>query len=281
MNVKRFLIITFGLLIMSVGLHFFLFPANLASGGLSGLALLINAVVPNIPIGVVMLIGNIVLFILAFLMIGPEFGGYTIYSSLMLSFMISLFEKLWPLSGPLVDDILLNLTFGTLIPAIGMGIIFYQNSSTGGTDILAKILSRKTSLDIGKALLVVDFFIIVGAIGIFGLRLGLYALIGVILNSFVIDYVITGFTTRIYITIISEHWEPINRYIIDEIDRGTTLYVAEGGYQYAPKRVIHTITSKREYINIRSFIRTVDPKALVSTHFEHEVFGEGFKHMED
>lgn len=281
MNVKRFLTITFGLLIMSFGLHFFLFPANLASGGLSGLALLINAVVPGIPIGIVMLIGNILLFILAFIMIGPEFGGYTIYSSLMLSAMISVLEKIWPMSGPAVDDILLNLTFGTLIPAIGMGIIFYQNSSTGGTDILAKILSRKTSLDIGKALLVVDFFIVLGAISIFGLRLGLYALIGVILNSFVIDYVITGFTTRIYITIISENWEPINRYIIDEISRGTTLYVAEGGYQHAPKRVIHTITSKREYISIRSFIKNVDPNALVSTHFEHEVFGEGFKHMED
>lgn len=281
MTLKRLFIITIGLLIMSFGLHFFLFPANLASGGLSGFALLINAVIPGIPIGIVMLIGNIILFVLAFLMIGPEFGGATIYSSLMLSGMIGLLEKVWPVQAPLVDDLLLSLIFGTLIPAIGMGVIFYQNSSTGGTDILAKILSKKTSLDIGKALLVVDFFIVMGAVGIFGLKLGLYALLGVILNGFVIDYVITGFNTRIYITIISEKWEPINRYIIDEISRGTTLYVAEGGYQHAPKRVIHTITSKREYISIRNFIKATDPLAMVSTHIEHEVFGEGFRHIED
>ncbi len=266
---------------MSFGLHFFLFPANLASGGLSGFALLINAVFDQVSIGLVMLIGNIVLFVLAFLIIGPEFGGYTVYSSLMISAMIGLLERIYPMDQPLVDDMLLNLVFGTLIPAIGMGMVFYQNSSTGGTDILAKILSKRTSLDIGKALLVVDFFIVLGAIGVFGLRLGLYALIGVILNGFVIDYVITGFNTRIYITIITEHWQQINQYIIDEISRGTTLYVAEGGFQQSPKRVIHTITSKREYINIRSYIKSVDPDALVSTHFEHEVFGEGFRRIEE
>lgn len=281
MKVKRLLIITFGLIIMAVGLHWFLFPANLASGGLSGFALLLNAVAPWISIGVIMLIGNIVLFVLAFLLIGPEFGGYTIYSSLMLSAIIGLLERFFPVSGPLVDDIILNLFFGTLIPAIGMGIIFHQNSSTGGTDILAKILSRKTTLDIGKALLVVDFFIVLGAISIFGLRLGLYAMLGVIMNAFVIDYVITGFHSRIYITIISERWEAINRYIIEEKDRGTTIYMAEGGWKQDPKRVIHTITSKREYFDIRRFVKSVDPDAFVSIHFEHEVFGEGFHHMED
>lgn len=278
---KRLVTITFGLIIMAIGLHWFLFPANLASGGLSGFALLLNALVPSISIGVIMLIGNMILFLLAFLMIGREFGGYTIYSSLMLSALIGLLERFWPMTSPLVDDIILNLVFGTLIPAIGMGIIFHQNSSTGGTDILAKILTKKTTLDIGKALLVIDFFIVLGAIGIFGLRLGLYAMLGVIMNAFVIDYVITGFHSRIYMTIISEAWEPINHYIIEEINRGTTLYIAEGGFQQTPKKVIHTITSKREYIDIRRFIKRTDPNAFVSIHFEHEVFGEGFHYMED
>lgn len=278
---KRLGIITFGLIVMAIGLHWFLFPANLASGGLSGFALLLNAVVPSISIGLVMLIGNIILFVLAFIMIGREFGGYTIYSSLMLSAMIGLLERVWPITTPPVDDILLNLVFGTLIPAIGMGVIFYQNSSTGGTDILAKILTKKTTLDIGKALLCIDFFIVLGAISVFGLRLGLYALLGVIMNAFVIDYVITGFHSRIYLTIISDAWEPINHYIIEEINRGTTLYIAEGGFQQTPKKVIHTITSKREYIDIRRFIKRTDPSALVSIHFEHEVFGEGFHYMED
>lgn len=281
MNLKRLVIITLGLIIMAIGLHFFLFPANLASGGLSGFALLLNAVFPWISIGIIMLIGNVLLFVLAFLLIGPEFGGSTIYSSLMLSAIIGLLEKFVPVHGPLVDDILLNLFFGTLIPAIGMGIIFHQNSSTGGTDILAKILSKKTTLDIGKALMVVDFFIVLGAISIFGLRLGLYAMLGVIINAFVIDYVITGFHSRIYITIISREWAQINRYVIDEIDRGTTIYHAEGGWESDPKKVIHTITSKREYLDIRKFVKTVDPDAFVSIHFEHEVFGEGFHHMED
>lgn len=280
-NVKRFIVITLGLAVMSLGLHFFLIPAKLATGGLTGLAMLVHELFPNISIGLVMLLGNIVLFLLALWLIGRDFGGYTIYSSLMLSVMIGLLERFVPMSQPLVDDVLLNLFYGTLIPAIGMGIIFYQNSSTGGTDILAKLIHRYFHLDIGKALMLVDFLIVLFAIKIFGLSNGLYALIGVMFNATVIDTVIAGFNSRLYTIIITDAHREINHYIIRELDRGSTLYLAEGGFSGSAKKAVHVMINKREYIRLKQFVKQVDPHALMSIHFVHEVIGEGFHTFEE
>lgn len=280
-NLKRFVTITLGLLVMSLGLHFFLIPAKLATGGLTGLAMLVHELFPAISIGLVMLVGNIVLFLLALWLIGRDFGGYTIYSSLMLSVMIGVLERIMPLKQPLVDDVILNLFFGTLVPAIGMGIIFYQNSSTGGTDILAKIINRYFHLDIGKALMLVDFVIVIGAIRIFGLANGLYALIGVMLNATVIDKVIAGFNSRLYTIVISHAYAQINQFIIKELDRGSTLYLAEGGFSGSAKKAVHVMINKREYIRLKKFVRQVDPAAMMSIHFVHEVIGEGFHAFEE
>lgn len=277
-SIKSFLIISFGVLAVVLGLYFFLIPTNLAVGGVSGFAMVVNHIFPSLPIGLIMVSLNIILFILAFALIGRQFGGYTIYSSLAISGLIYLFEAFIPLDKPVVDDLMLNLIFGILIQGIGMALVFNQGTSTGGTDIIAKILNKFFHLDIGKALFLADFLIVLSAGLVFGIELGLYALLGILINSAVIDRVITGFNTKIEIAIISQKEREITKFIRDEIQRGVTLLYGLGGFSNSDMKVINTVVSRREYIRIRTFVKEIDPKAFIWVNFVHEVLGEGFTH---
>lgn len=277
-NIKRFLIINFGTIILALGVYYFLIPANLVVGGVTGLSMVLNNLFPIIPIGIFMLVFNILLFILAFIVLGKEFGGYTIYTSLALSGIISVLEIITPLDGPLVDDMMLNLIFGILIHGAGMAMIFNQNTSTGGTDIIAKIINKFTHLDIGKSLLLADSLIVLSGAWVFGLELGLYATLGAIINTVVIDKVIAGFGTMIKIAIISEKEVEISKFITEEIVRGVTLFHGVGGFSNTDKRVINTIVSRKEYIRVKNKVKEIDPNAFVWISFVNEVLGEGFTH---
>ncbi len=261
---------------MAVGLYYFLIPANLAVGGITGLAMVINHLFPYIHIDIIMFISNIILFTLAFLIIGKDFGGYTIYCSFLLTGMISFLGKISPLTKPLVDDILLNLIFGILIQGIGMGIVFFQNASTGGTDIVAKIINKFTNIEIGKALLLSDFLITLSAGLVFGIKLGLYALLGIITNALLIDKFIAQLKAKINVVVVSNENSKINDFIINELERGTTLYKAVGGFSNNNKNIINVVLNRREYIQLKNYIKSVDQHAFVSVHYVHEVLGEGF-----
>lgn len=275
-SIKRFMLINLGLVIMTIGLYFFLMPSNLAVGGATGLAMILNYLIPVIPMGVILAILNIILFVTAFIVLGSDFGGYTVYASLALSLMIAIFEFAVPMAEPFTDDLFINLIFGIVISGVGMGIVFNQNSSTGGTDIIAKIINKYTHMDIGKSLLASDFFITLFAGVVFGARLGMYALLGIAINSVIIDKMIAGFNVKVNMIIISTEVDSINDFIITELDRGTTIYHAEGGYSGEDKRVINTIVSRSEYIKIRDYVKKVDHKAFISVSHVTEVEGEGF-----
>lgn len=275
-KIKQFALINFGLIIMALGLHFFLIAADLATGGVTGLAMVINHYLPNLPIGAIMTFFNVLLFVLALLLIGKEFTGYTLYSSFALSGMIYMLEVFFPMSGPLVPETLLSLIFGILIQGIGMGIIFYQNASTGGTDIIAKIINKYTHMEIGMALLLSDMIVVLLAGVAFGFSLGLWALLGIMLNGLVIDRVIAGFEMKLTVLIVSKEPEAINRFVIDVLDRSTTIYKAQGGYTGTDRQVVHVVLDKGQYIKLKQFIRGIDPEAFITVGFAHEVLGEGF-----
>ncbi len=276
---KRFIIINIGLIIMAVGLHIFLIPANLAVGGVTGLAIVIKNFIPSASIGVLMIIFNVILLIVAFIFIGKEFGGYTIYCSLALSFFVGLFEKLLPLSESLTDDILLNLIFGISVQGIGMALIFYENSSTGGTDIIAKVLNKYFNIKIGMALFIADSLITLFAGLAFGVELGLYAFLGILLNGMVIDKIISGFDTRVHALIIADNLESITDYITNKLDRGYTFFYGQGGYTKQEKRVISLVVRKREYLTLKKFINENHPDAFLIVNFVHDVIGNGFNNM--
>lgn len=275
-KIKQFIIINIGLLILNCGMYFFLIPSNLAVGGTTGIAMVIGYLIPSIPIGVFLAIINTFLLILAFIIFGKEFGGYTVYSSLALSAMLAAFELILPMAEPFTDDLFINLIFGIVICGVGMGIVFNQNASTGGTDIVAKIINRFTHIEIGKSLLLADFLVTLFAAVVFGARLGMYALLGIVINSIIIDKMIAGFNIKINMMIISKEVDTINTYILNDLERGTTIYHATGGYSNEDKKVINTIVSRREYIKIRDYVKKIDEKAFVSISYVTEVEGEGF-----
>ena len=275
-DLKRFMIINFGLLIMTCGLYFFLIPSDLAVGGATGLAMIIRSLIPQIPMGVILGIINVILFIMAFIFIGRDFGGYTIYASFALSAILAGFELVIPMAQPFTDDLFINLIFGILISGIGMGFVFNQNASTGGTDIIAKIINKYTRINIGLSLLISDFLITLFAAFVFGPRRGMYALLGIVINSFVIDYMIAGFNVKINMNIISSQGDIINQFILDEIGRGTTIFHATGGYSNENRDILNTIVSRSEYIKIRDYIKEVDGLAFISIYKITEVEGEGF-----
>lgn len=275
-SIRRFVLINIGLLIMAFGLHVFIVPTNLAIGGVTGLGLVIKAYFPSLNLGVLMLGFNIILFVMAFLFIGRDFGGYTIYASLALSGMIGVFERMLPVAAPVTEDLMLNLLFGTLIPAVGMAIVFYQNASTGGTDIVAKIINKYTNIEIGKALFLSDALVTVAAAFTFNLTVGMFAFLGILLNGTVIDKVIAGFETKVHTQIITAEVEKVSDFIHSHLSRGATLLTATGGYTGAGKKVIVTVLEPREYIRLRQFVRSVDPKAFIIMSYVNEVLGEGF-----
>ena len=278
-GVREFILINIGNMLLAGGIYFFLVPNDLAVGGVTGLAMVINHYLPFISLGALMIMMNIILFVIGFIFIGPNFGAKTIYASFSLSGMIWILEKVYPMKVPFTNDLLVELLFGILIGAVGMAIVFNQNASTGGTDIIAKILNKYFHTDIGKSLLMADFFVTLLAAIAFGPKIGMYALLGVILNGLTIDAVIGGLNSYNKVEVVSEKEEEITKFIIKELDRGATIYIAQGAYTGKEKRVITTVVGKKEFIRLKNFIKDVDKQAFIMTYTVHETLGEGFKDL--
>lgn len=278
-NFRDYVIITIGVFMVAAALYFFLMPNNIAAGGVNGLAMVFNHYLPTLPVGVFMFIMNIILFVVAFLVIGASFGARTIYSSFMLSGSIWALEKLYPMQKPFTNDVLLELFFGIIIQGAGMGIIFNENASTGGTDIVAKILNKFTHINIGKGVLLSDVFVTLLAGATFGFQQGLYSLFSVTINGFVIDKMIEGLNICKQVQIISSKNKEIEAFILKEVGRGATVYYARGAYTKEEIEVLTTIVDTKEFIKIRNYIKKIDPQAFVNVSDVHETLGDGFKNI--
>ncbi len=275
-DVKRILLITFGVFAIVAGVFFFLMPNDIAVGGLTGLGMLIHTLYPKIPVGGFMLVSNIILFYLGLKLLGKDFGGYTLYASALYSLSLLAMEKFVPGIKPLSDDVFINLIFGIFIQGIGVGFVINNGAATGGTDIIGKIVEKFTNLSFSRALMIADGIVTLGAAFIYGPNLGMYALLGVIMNAAVVDKILSGFNILYNIIITSPKHELINDYIVKELGRATTLYEAEGGYTHSKKCIIQTVVDRRQYIKLRDFIRTHDPSAFMYVSKVSEVEGEGF-----
>ncbi|RBW70132.1 YitT family protein [Bacillus taeanensis] len=273
MKLKEILLIHAGLLLIAMNVHYFLVPNSLAAGGVTGLSVLTNKLLPDISIGLIMICINLVLFIVGFIFLGFSFGAKTIYASFVLSGFVYLLDFLFPVAQPLGEDILIQLLIGFSIGAFGMALVFSQGTSTGGTDILAMILNKYVSINIGKAVLMCDIFIAVSAAFIFGVEKAMYGVFGVFLNGFIIDYVLQQFNNHKEIVIISEQSEEIRNYIVKGLGKGTTMHAAVGGYSNSEKQVITTILNNKDFSLLKKFIFEVDPRAFITVHDAKEVYG--------
>lgn len=276
-HVLWFLALNGGLVLLAAGIHFFKSPNHFAMGGTSGISIIAATLLPHMDVGTFMFIINGVLIVLGFAFLGRAVIGATLYSSVALSFFVWLLERVAPMEQPFTSDTMLELVYAVVLPAAGSAIIFNIGASSGGTDILAMILSKYTSLEIGKALLCSDFCIALFAGGLYGVRTGLYCVLGLLAKAFVVDGVIEGINVRKLVTIVSFKQEEINEFIMHTLHRGATVYDAHGAFSGHGEQVITTVLNRREAVALRNFIRKVDPNAFITIVNSSETIGKGFR----
>ena len=276
---KKIIITTLASVLVSAGVYFFMIPYNLTIGGTAGFSIALAKFIPGIPVGAFQLGINVILFILAFLLIGSEFGGLSIYATVVLSVALIVFEKLIPNVQPVVDTPFMSMIIGVGVTAIGIALTLNQNASTGGTDIVGKILNKYMHVDLSVGVFIADFSVVVMGYFAYGINAAMYAIVGILFNAIVIDKVLTGYKTRIKVYINSRYWEGINEFIVHELVRGSTLYEVKGGYNKSERVMVETILTRPEYIKLMNFIREFDDTAFVNVATVNEVSGEGFSYL--
>lgn len=276
-EIKNFLLVTLGTVLTALGIYFFKFPNNFSTGGVSGISILLGKLVPFLSPAVSMWVINLILLLIGFLFFGRGFGLMTAYCSMLYSFLTWLFEVIYPMTAPFTDQPFLELCFAMMLPAVGSAILFNCNASTGGTDIVAMILKKYTSLDIGKALLVSDALIAFSACFVFDIRTGLFSLLGLIIKAFVVDSVIESINLCKYFSIVTSCPDAICDYIIREMNRSSTVIDAIGAYSHEDRKVILVACRRSEAVRLRQYIKTVDPKAFMFITNTSEIIGKGFR----
>ena len=273
-KIKEYALTTLGIVLTAIALEYFFFPNDIAAGGVSGIALVINGVTGwNISIMVFIL--NIILFILAFVVLGKGFGGKSIYATVMLSVVMEIIEREFS-PGILTDNMFLASFFGSALLAMGSAIVFHQGASTGGTSILAAIISKFTSLGVGTSLLLNDSIICLLAINVFGIDKGLFGFFSLILIGLLIDKFIDGFNTCKQVFIITSKAEMVVNFINKDINRGCTVLNGKGGYTDSEVKIVYTVLSSNQFITLKSFIKENNPEAFITVNDSKEVLGLGF-----
>jgi len=261
-----------GVIIAALGVSYFLVPAKIAAGGVSGLAT-VAYYLTRLPVGVTMLLLNIPLFLLSWRIIGPVFGAKTLFGTIAMSVFVDLFNQF---AVPLTTDLLLAAIYGGVLSGIGLGIAFRSGGSTGGTDMAAQLVARFFPTSVGQALLIVDGFVIILAGIAFGLELAMYALIAVFIATKTVDVVQEGQSYAKACLIISDDPEPIGERIMERLERGVTMLDGRGMYTKYEKQILLAIVSRMEIATVKAIVAELDQKAFVIIYDVHEVLGEGF-----
>ncbi|MCZ0717267.1 YitT family protein [Aerococcus kribbianus] len=275
LNLTQLLMVALGTFLMTIGLYFFLVPDELVGGGTAGITIVLDHFI-GLPYSLILLIVNLFLLSLGIIFVGKDFGGTTIVSIVLYSFFYGLFERFMPLNGPVADDSIVNLILGVVIMAVGLGTVYNAGASTGGTDILGKIINMHTPIPFALSVMIVDLTVLMFVMLIFGVDRGLYASIGILLNSQIVDKIMSGGNVKFQVTIISEHGGTINDFILTELHRATTIYNAKGGYTKAPRAVIITVINRSDMIELKRHLHEVDMRAFLYVSTVSEVTGEGF-----
>lgn len=275
-TVIDYVLITAASLILIVGVYFFKFPNHFSFGGVTGMAVVLSAVTP-FTAGTLNFVINMLLLVFGFLFLGKSFGIKTVYVSILTSVGLSALEKLCPMSKPLTNEPILELIFAIVLPALSSAILFNIGASGGGTDILAMILKKHTSINIGTALFLVDLLITVAACFIFDAQTGLCSLCGLLAKSLVIDSAIENINLCKYFTIVCDEPEPICDFIHQELLRSATIFKAEGTYTHQQKYVILTVMKRSQAVQLRNFIKMNQPMAFMMITNSSEIIGKGFR----
>ena len=274
---REWLLLTLGTILTSAGVYLFKFPNNFSTGGVSGISVVLGHYFPGITPGDFVMVINMALLLIGFLVFGRSFGVRTAYVSTLMSTLIWVWERVIPLTQPMTSQPLMELIFAVGLPAVGSAILFNLDASSGGTDIVAMILKKYTSLNIGNALMISDCVITVMACVAFGMETGLFSILGLIMKSLLVDMVLENIRVHKYFHIITTRPEQIADYINNTLHRGATELHGEGSYTHEGRTVLMTVMNRREAIMLRRYVRQVDPHAFVLIMNTGDIIGKGFR----
>lgn len=276
-KIKDFLLLTLGTLCISLGVYFFKFPNNFSTGGVSGISVVLNKYIPNMSAGSLVFVINAALLLIGFLVFGKGFGLRTAYSSTLFSGAVWALEEWIPMSAPMTGQPFMELLFAVGLPAVGSAILFNIDASSGGTDIVAMLLRKYTSLDIGKALMASDCLITVAACFAFGMETGLFSITGLLIKSLLVDMVMENIKITKCFHIITSKPEPIKDYIVTQLHRGATVLHGEGAFTHEDRVVLLTVVSRSQAVRLRRYAKEVDPHSFTIITNAGEIIGKGFR----
>ena len=264
-TIREFAVITVGLAIVAAAVFFFMMPSHVSVGSGAALGMVLSNFIP-LPVSVITLMINVSLLTLGFLLVGREFGGKTVYCTILMPIFIGVFEQLLPNFQSLTQDPLLDVICYTLVVSVGLSILFSHNASSGGLDIVAKILNKYFHIDLGKGMSAAGVLVSLSSALCYDSKIVVLSVLGTYFGGIVLDHFIFGINIKRRVCVISSQLDSIVDFVLHELHSGATLNEIIGAYDKAPKREMITIVDKNEYKRLMDYIRKVDPKAFVTVY---------------
>ncbi len=271
--VYEYALISFATFVIAAAVYFFLIPSKVVIGSISGLAIVIAELVP-LSISMITMILNVILLVIGFLLLGKEFGMKTVYTSLLMPIFIAVFEQFIPLNGSLTGSSIYDIAADILLVAFGQAILFNVNASSGGIDILAKILNKYCHIEIGKAVSAAGIVTAMTSILVYDIGTLIISILGTLANGQAVDYFTSGLNRKKKISIISDNYEKIEDYILHTMHRGVTRYQVIGSYNNETKVELVTIMDTNEYKKLLVFLHQYPEKVFVTVSNVSEILGE-------
>jgi len=275
---KEMVTIFLAITLMAMCTYFLNIPNSFCFGGISGLCIAISGAIGFGAPATMSSVINVILLFVGFILLGKSFGLKTTIATLILSAELAIFEKFIPMTHTLSTEPLMEMVFSVVLHAVSAAILFNVQASSGGSDIIAMIIKKYTSVkDIGKALMICDSIVVISCYFIFGMEAGMFSTMGMCIKVFMIDSVMETFNLCKYFTIITEKPDEIAAYISNELKRGSTQMEAKGSFTDQGKTVIFTVLGKRQAIKLQTMVKSIDPNAFTMITNTSEVMGKGFR----
>ena len=272
-----YLLMTVGVIFLTVGVYFFKIPNGFVTGGVSGIGTVLGKALPILSSATWIAVINILLLLIGFIFVGKETGIRTTYCSLAFSFFSMILEKIVPVTEPLTTQPFLELVYAIILTAAGSAIMFSQSASSGGTDIVALILKKYSRLNVGQALLYSDFLICLSSFVTFGVEVGLFSLAGLFAKAFLVDGIIDNINSCKYFMVITEKPEEVSAFVIGQLNHSVTTHKVVGGFSGTEKTMIHTVCHRIDAIRLRKQVKEIDPNAFTVITTTSEIVGRGFR----
>lgn len=269
-NIKEFLIITVGTLIVSTAVFFFMLPSHITVGSGTALAMVLSNFIP-LPVSVLTLLLNIVLLILGFILIGPEFGIKTVYCAIIMPVFLGIYEMIFPNQTSITEDPFLDVLCYIFVVGIGLAILFRRNASSGGLDIVAKLMNKFLRMELGKAMSLSGMLVALSSALVYDKKTVVISVLGTYLGGLVVDHFIFGMDLKRRVCIISPKLDQIVDFILHDLHSGATLNEIIGAYDMTPRREVITIVDKQEYKALMDYVKKVDPKAFITVYSVSEI----------